>query len=93
MGVIYVIGGGDGGSNYFNTTEAYFPSNNSWNTLTPMPTSRYYLASCAINGVIYAIGGENGNGSLNTNEAYFPSNESWITLCPMPTRRSGKLIL
>jgi len=65
---------------FLNTTEAYFPSNNSWISLTPMPTARNEIFNFKI--------GYYGGGKLNTTEAYFPSNNSWITLNPMPTIRN-----
>jgi hypothetical protein len=68
---IYAIGG-DNGTGFLNTVEAYQPATNTWATMTSMPTARGFLAAATgPDGRIYAIGGFNG-GYLNTVEAYTP---------------------
>jgi hypothetical protein len=69
---------------------------NSWETLAPMPTARALLAAAALNGKVYAIGGIARNGSestdniyLGTNEMYDPALNTWATKSPMPTPRFG----
>ena len=56
-GIIYAIGGNDGTS-YVTTVEAYNPATNTWTAVAPMPAVRAYLGADAINGVLYVVGGE-----------------------------------
>jgi hypothetical protein len=93
-GRIYAIGGWDGENtadvdSYLTTVEAYTPGTNSWATVAPMPTARYFLAAATRpDGRIYAIGGYK-NAELTTVEAYTPGTNSWATVAPMPTARYG----
>jgi len=60
----------------------------SWETMTEMPTARHGLGLAVVNGKIYAIGGYNGS-YLHTNEMYDPITDTWTTKKPMPTPRHG----
>ena len=64
---------------------------NTWETLQPMPTARSWLGVAVVNGKIYAIGGR-GEGQagaeLNVNEMYDPATDTWTTKQSMPTPRS-----
>lgn len=70
---IYCIGGYSSGA-FSGLTRVYFPENNSWNIVEPMPTSRAYLSIAVVNDVLYAIGGFDGEKWLNTNEQYKPAD-------------------
>ena len=59
---------------------------NTWKTLSPMPTARHHFGFVENNGLFYAIGGYDASG-LNTVEVYDPVNASWQTKAPMPTAR------
>ena len=63
-------------------------SEDSWTTLTPMPTARVDLGVAVVDGKIFAIGGTNGS-YLNVNEMYDPVTDTWVTKTSMPTARSG----
>jgi N-acetylneuraminic acid mutarotase len=54
-----------------------------------MPTARWDLASCAVNGIIYAIGGWGGGSTLSSVEAYDPGTNTWTKKADMPTARGG----
>jgi hypothetical protein len=57
-----------------------------WTHKADIPTSRWYLSSCEVNGKIYAIGGVRG---YNKVEEYDPATDSWdTTKAPMPTGRA-----
>jgi hypothetical protein len=58
----------------------------SWATLTPMPTARKGLGVAVVDNKIYAIGGYNGS-YLGANEMYDLETDSWTTKTPMPTPR------
>lgn len=50
-----------------------------------MPTARYGLSTCVVNGKIYAIGGMTGSTKV---EEYDPATDTWTTKADMPTGRS-----
>ncbi|MGA7306375.1 MAG: kelch repeat-containing protein [Rhodothermales bacterium] len=54
-----------------------------------MPTARLGLATCAVNGNIYAIGGYPAATvhGIGTVEMYDPATDAWTTKSPMPTER------
>ncbi|MCW4009439.1 MAG: hypothetical protein NWF05_02310 [Candidatus Bathyarchaeota archaeon] len=56
---------------------------NTWQTLTPMPTARAGLGVATVNGNIFAIGGYNGSGYLSLNEMYDPVTNTWTTKAPL----------
>jgi len=56
----------------------------SWTTLTEMPTARSGLGVAVVDGKIYAIGGVGGS---DTNEMYDPATNTWVSKQPMPTAR------
>ncbi len=58
----------------------------SWTTLTPMPTVRRDFGVAVVDGKIYAIGGYNGS-YLSTNEMYDPITDTWTTKASMPIAR------
>ncbi|NQT02781.1 MAG: hypothetical protein HQ580_12205 [Planctomycetes bacterium] len=62
-----------------------------WATRADMPTGRWELSTCVVDGKIYAIGGASGYGSaaLRTVEEYGPPTETWTTKSEMPTARQG----
>ncbi len=85
-GIIYAVGGINGGGTYLGTVEAYDPASDTWTTKASMPTARFALSTIAVNGIIYAVGGAN-NGLLATVEAYDPASDTWTTKASMPTAR------
>jgi len=77
-GKIYAIGGSLDPWPYeqvMSTVEEYDPLTDSWTTRTDKPTARNFLATCTVQGKIYAIGG-NSTGHpwtpTNTVEEYTP---------------------
>ncbi|MFQ5604037.1 MAG: kelch repeat-containing protein [bacterium] len=55
-----------------------------WTRKADIPSPRWFLSSCAVNGRIYAIGGV--GGYINVEE-YNPGSNTWTTKAPMPTGR------
>ncbi|MFN2481716.1 MAG: Kelch repeat-containing protein, partial [Pyrinomonadaceae bacterium] len=72
----------------FVNTPAGFAQSGSWQSLAPVSSARFALASADVNGTLYAVGGTFGacDGS-QTLEAYDPATNSWATKAPMPTGR------
>jgi len=62
-----------------------------WATRADMPTRRWELGTCVVDGKIYAIGGASGYGTkaLRTVEAYDPATDTWTTKSEMPTARQA----
>jgi N-acetylneuraminic acid mutarotase len=60
-----------------------------WVKKANMPTPRLGLATCVVNGKIYAVGGYSEAGALGikTVEEYDPVTDSWTAKAPMPTAR------
>jgi RNA polymerase sigma factor (sigma-70 family) len=82
-GKIYVMGGaklGQWPNSIFKTIEEYDPITNTWTKKTDMPTERARLASCVVNGKIYAIGGWPIHGTV---EEYDPINDKWTRKASM----------
>jgi N-acetylneuraminic acid mutarotase len=59
-----------------------------WKTKLDMPTARWGLATCVVDGTIYALGGTvNPNGPLAIVEAYDTQTNTWTSKTDMPTPR------
>jgi N-acetylneuraminic acid mutarotase len=77
------------------TNEVYDPETNTWETRSPMPTSRNHAAIGVVNGKIYVLGGRLGAVFVNASatdvvEEYDPATDSWsFAKARMPTPRSG----
>jgi N-acetylneuraminic acid mutarotase len=55
-----------------------------------MPTGRWELSTCVVDGKIYAIGGAGPvYQALRTVEVYDPATDAWTTRSEMPTARQG----
>ena len=90
---IYVMGGWsvdmiDGPDIYgLDIMERYDPVTDTWDTCAPMPTGRFALTACALNGKIYAIGGSQpiskGAAGYATVEEYDPLTDQWTTKSSM----------
>ncbi len=87
-GVIYVVGGYNGGVT-LSSMEAYTPGTNSWAPKAALPSPRGSPAGVGvINGKLYVAGGTTGtSGVTNTLYAYTPSTNTWATRAPMNTPR------
>jgi N-acetylneuraminic acid mutarotase len=89
-GIIYVIGGNagsQGGWQHLKTVEAYDTVTDTWTTKAEMFTGRSFLATCVVDGLIYAIGG--GAPGKSAVEVYDPATDTWTSKTPMPTARYG----
>ena len=87
-GKIYVIGGDvfDGGWKCVPIVEEYNPATDTWTRKANMPTSRWCVATCAVDGKIYAIGGApDSYTGLKVVEQYDPITDTWTTKADMPT--------
>jgi N-acetylneuraminic acid mutarotase len=77
-GKIYVMGGLNLDLLDMNNNQAYDPSNDTWQTLAPMPTPRGFSFSGVVNDTIYVMGGGYPNATSQV-EAYDPKTNSWDT--------------
>jgi N-acetylneuraminic acid mutarotase len=62
----------------------------SWQSITSMPTARWFPGTTVFDGKIYVIGGNASatSSSLSVVEVYNPSSDSWENKTPIPTPRS-----
>jgi N-acetylneuraminic acid mutarotase len=61
-----------------------------WTRKADMPTGRWELSTCVVDGKIYAIGGAGPvYQALRTVEEYDPATNTWTTKSEMPTARQG----
>jgi N-acetylneuraminic acid mutarotase len=87
-GEIYVIGGTP--LNRPVAVEVYDPAADTWTEKTSMRTLRRWLATCVLDGKIYAIGGVGPDYSVrSTVEVYDPATDTWTKAADMPTRRQA----
>lgn len=77
------------------TNEMYDPATNTWQSRSPMPTSRNHAAIGVVNGKIYVLGGRLGAVFVNASptdvvEQYDPATDLWgYAMARMPMPRSG----
>jgi N-acetylneuraminic acid mutarotase len=62
-----------------------------WSSKSPLPTARFGLTTCVVDGKIYAMGGGDAPYTpyLSAVEIYDPATDSWETGIPMPNARMG----
>jgi len=60
-----------------------------WARRADIPTGRWELSTCVVDGKIYAIGGGSVYQPLRTVEEYDPATDTWTTKSEMPTARQG----
>ena len=61
-----------------------------WTKRADMPTGRWELSTCVVDGKIYAIGGAGPVWqALGSMEEYDPTTDTWTTKSEMPTARQG----
>ena len=64
---------GEEGGGTFKENEAYEQENDSWATLTPLPTPRHRIGAAVVNNVVYVPGGApiaGGSRQPDANEAF-----------------------
>ena len=62
----------------------------SWTQKNDMPTARWNLSTCVVNGEIYAIGGMGPVWqAMSSVEQYNPATNTWTKKSDMPTARAG----
>ena len=84
---LYAIGGECAPGSCSSAVVRYDPAANRWETIAPMGTGRYGLASAAIDGKLYAVGGSGVGGRVDVVERYDPATNRWETIAPMGTGR------
>jgi N-acetylneuraminic acid mutarotase len=87
-GKIYVLGGVPAFQRVdtispYTLVERYDPESDTWDTCAPMPTGRWSLAACSVNGKIYAIGGYSKTTTYSLVEVYDPVADQWSNKQPM----------
>jgi hypothetical protein len=88
-GKLYVVGGGDTGGGYYDTTFVYDPAaaaGTRWTTLASAPLASSYGGAVAVNGLIFWAGTLNGPSAVN---AYDPVANAWTAYPGITTSRDG----
>ncbi len=76
----------------YQRVEVYDPSTDTWTRKADMPTPRWGLGTCAIDGRIYAIGGRIGYDVCAANEVYDPITDVWTAEALMQQKRNGAFV-
>lgn len=81
-GKLYVIGGGNGSTSPFessqtNRVDVYDPVTQTWSQAANLNTARMKAQAVTIGGKIYVFGGQGSSGRLNTLEIYDPATDTW----------------
>ncbi|HRY32177.1 MAG TPA: T9SS type A sorting domain-containing protein [Bacteroidales bacterium] len=84
---IFVLGGTDTSGAGTPWLDVYYPFNNSFTSMNPMPTPREELVACEYGGEIYAIGGGFDPNSIVAVETYNFLTGNWGIRPAMPTGR------
>lgn len=89
-GQLYVVGGFDGVSIFYNSVEAYNSATSTWSTVASLSNGRGGPGAAAMYGRIYAIGGGNTIGSyLADVQTYTPpansSGNTWSSRAALPS--------
>jgi RNA polymerase sigma factor (sigma-70 family) len=94
-GIIYVIGGASdetGDVEILSVVEAYDPATDTWTRKADMPTARYGVTACVLDGQIYAFGGRtkwtDQTSAVPTVEVYDPATDTWTQASYIPRNRS-----
>ncbi len=87
-GKLYAIGG----DKFLEECEVYRPENDSWFSITPMPTARQHINCAVIEDKIHVVGGriswsENPQEALiDAHEVYDTDSDSWNNSAPFPRK-------
>ncbi len=68
-----------------NKNQVYDPSNDSWSTKTPTPTSTFLYASAVADNKIHIMGGYSGGHFLQLNQIYNSETDTWSYGKEVPT--------
>lgn len=86
-GRLYVFGGSNGSSTYYDYARVYDPVTKVWTALTALPSARAYARAVAWNGSIYIFGGRNSGGYLTELQQYNITNNNYTALTAPPDGR------
>jgi len=80
---------GDGASSGSNNAFFLAPkaAGGEWKKKSDMPTAKYGLSVCAVNGKVYAIGGCSDNLNTRSVDEYNPITDKWVNKADIPTGR------
>jgi steroid delta-isomerase-like uncharacterized protein len=67
--------------------EVFDPATNTWTQKADMPTGRFGLGTCVLDGKIYAVGGWRGSGVLTLNEMYDSATDVWESKSGLQQKR------
>ena len=71
----------------YKNVEVYDPQTDSWTRKSDIPTGRTALATCVVEGRIYAVGGFSATAIYSANEMYDPTTDTWTVRTAMQQKR------
>jgi N-acetylneuraminic acid mutarotase len=82
---VIISGGLDDQKEPIKSTVCFVPEdNNSWYTMSPLSSARYFNASAYCDGFLYCVGGWKKGIAIKSVERYDPVTNSWLNVCPLP---------
>ena len=87
---IWSVGGYSQEGGFLNSLHAFNIKYGTWREMSRMATKRCYVATCVMDGKIFAMGGHSGGSAerLRTAEVYDPARNQWDFIPPMIHNRS-----
>ena len=87
---IWSVGGYSQDGGFLNSLHVFNVKYGTWKEMSRMATKRCYVATCVMDGKIFAMGGHSGGSAerLRTAEVYDPARNQWDFIHPMIHNRS-----
>jgi N-acetylneuraminic acid mutarotase len=86
---VYAVGG-SGANLTYGLVEGYDTVQETWTTITTMPTPRNGIGAASSPGRLHALAGwQSAATPVTTHEVYEPANDAWSQAAPLPTARGA----
>lgn len=86
-GKLYAFGGAATADASHSAAYAYDPTNDTWQSLSPMPAGAYGIDAHTVDDTLYAFLAYDDTGFVNDVFAYDPASDTWTERSPRPTQR------
>jgi N-acetylneuraminic acid mutarotase len=89
-GILYAVGGNEGGAVSSGPTFAYDVANDIWTPRAALPVGRSDPGAGVADSQIYVFGGNDGSGAVTSTYAYTPATDTWTPRAPMLQGRGAR---